>query len=486
MFKLDNDKKPNDKDSCSVVVTPLQSCQEELLEETRDVFVVQEDGPDFRGVSCIGAAILIGKTQFGIGVLGIPATFSTLGFVPGLIVLTAFCILSTWAGYIVGKFRTRHPWVFSVGDAAEVLFGKIGKEVVGAGFCFYYCLVYSAALIAVSIGLNTLSGHSLCTTVFVAIAAIITFILGVFVRTMKIMSWLGYGALTTVFVSAWIVSIACLAQSRPAAAPANEPVDKQIAAFFVGKSFASIGNAIGVQLMGVCGTAAYFNIHSEMRDQTQYNKSLVMGSSFVLVNYILIACLIYGKVGIYVTSPALGSAGLLFKKICYGIALPGLIYTCFFHAHLAAKYGFVRILRNTKHLQSNTMVHWGTWTSLILGIAIFGFIIASAIPFFDNLLALVASLIGTSFVLIIPGCMALHMLGGYEKSDGDGRFAWVTECWKYWAKSKRTKLTTYTALLCIAFGLFIFGAGTYGAVQSIIDNYEDGSVSLAFNCADNS
>ena len=44
-----------------------------------------------------------------------------------------------------------------------------------------------------------------------------------------------------------------------------------------------------------------------------------------------------------------------------GIALPGLWVTCILYLHLAAKYFFVRLLRNSKHLQSNSVVHWGTW-----------------------------------------------------------------------------------------------------------------------------
>lgn len=67
-----------------------------------------------------------------------------------------------------------------------------------------------------------------------------------------------------------------------------------------------------------------------MKDQTQYNKALILGQGFVAFNYIVITCMIYLKVGNYVTSPALGSAGTLIKKICYGISLPGLIVSCFF------------------------------------------------------------------------------------------------------------------------------------------------------------
>lgn len=483
MGKLSNESAKGDLD---IVISPLDDDSQNQLEDTEDVFKVKDEGPDFRGVSTLGAAVLIAKAQFGLGVLGIPGTFSSLGVVPGLISLLSLCFLSTWAGIMVGKFRLRHPLVYSIGDAAEVLFGKAGKEVVGVAFWIYYCLVYAAALITLSISFNVLSGHSLCTTLWLVVGAVIAFVCGTGVRTMKLMSWLGYVALALVLLSAWIVAIACLCQSRPAGAAAGETINKQIAAFATGKPFSAIASAIGVQLLSLCGTAGFFNIHAEMRDQKQYNKSLLMGLGFVVTNYIILGCMVYGKIGVYVTSPALGSAGELFKKVCYGVALPGLIYTALFHAHLAGKYSLVRILRNTEHLQSNTTVHWLTWVVSMLVACVFGFVIAGAIPFFDDLLSLVASLIGTGFMLIIPGLLALHQISQYKPSTGDGQLAWVSHCRQNWASSKTSKYTAVIALISIAAGLFILGAGTYGSVQSIINNYRDGDVSLAFSCADNS
>jgi len=48
---------------------------------------------------------------------------------------------------------------------------------------------------------------------------------------------------------------------------------------------------------------------------------------------------VYHYVGQYIASPALGSAGILIKKICYGLALPGLAIGAVLFAHVAAKYG---------------------------------------------------------------------------------------------------------------------------------------------------
>lgn len=49
------------------------------------------------------------------------------------------------------------------------------------------------------------------------------------------------------------------------------------------------------------------------------------------------------------------------KMVAYGIGMVGLIASAVIYLHVAAKYLFVRILRNSKQLHSNSAVHWETW-----------------------------------------------------------------------------------------------------------------------------
>ena len=44
----------------------------------------------------MGAAILMMKTQIGLGVLSIPLVFDTLGMIPGIIILVSIAIITTW------------------------------------------------------------------------------------------------------------------------------------------------------------------------------------------------------------------------------------------------------------------------------------------------------------------------------------------------------------------------------------------------------
>jgi hypothetical protein len=72
---------------------------------------ISEDGPNYRAVGWKGAAVLLAKAQIGLGVLGIPSVFHSLGIVPGIIVLLLCGIITTWSSIVIGHFKLRHPEV---------------------------------------------------------------------------------------------------------------------------------------------------------------------------------------------------------------------------------------------------------------------------------------------------------------------------------------------------------------------------------------
>lgn len=72
------------------------------------------------------------------------------------------------------------------------------------------------------------------------------------------------------------------------------------------------------------GTPAFFNVIAEMRDPHHYPRALAICQITVTSIYIIVATIVCYFCGSYVASPALGSAGVLIKKVAYGIALPGL------------------------------------------------------------------------------------------------------------------------------------------------------------------
>lgn len=105
---------------------------------------------------------------------------------------------------------------------------------------------------------------------------------------------------------------------------------------FGNPSFADAVSAISTLVLSYAGAPAFFNVIAEMRDPREYNRALAICQTLITVIYIFCGILIYYYCGSKVASPALGSAGILIKKISYGIALPGLCGSAMVLLHVSS------------------------------------------------------------------------------------------------------------------------------------------------------
>lgn len=94
---------------------------------------------DTNQVGWLGTVALMMKTQIGLGVLSIPAVFDTLGLIPGIICLIIIAIITTWSDYIVGIFKINHEEVYNIDDVGQLIFGRAGREILGAAFVLCTC-----------------------------------------------------------------------------------------------------------------------------------------------------------------------------------------------------------------------------------------------------------------------------------------------------------------------------------------------------------
>jgi hypothetical protein len=55
------------------------------------------------------SAALMFKVLFSVGVLSIPSVFALVGAVPGALLVVGFGAFNTYAAFLIGAFRLRHP-----------------------------------------------------------------------------------------------------------------------------------------------------------------------------------------------------------------------------------------------------------------------------------------------------------------------------------------------------------------------------------------
>jgi amino acid permease len=169
--------------------------------------------------------------------------------------------------------------------------------------------------------------------VFVAVAAIAGFCLAS-IQTLGKISWIAWVGLTGILAAIFTLTIAVGVQDRPSAAPDNgQPFvsDYKITA---DSGWSAAISACSSLVFAYAGTPAFFSIVSEMRDPKKYTRSLIVCQTIVTVTYIAIGVVVYYFCGSFVASPALGSAGVTMKKVCYGLALPGLLATVTLVSHV--------------------------------------------------------------------------------------------------------------------------------------------------------
>jgi hypothetical protein len=297
-------------------------------------------------------------------------------------------------GYVMGN---------TIGGAVG---GVIVREIIGAIFLVAYILCIGGGIIGLSVAFNALSDHGAC-TVWFAFVAFVLITMAASIRTLHNIGWITWVGFFSLFIAIFIIVIGVTTRSRPAAAPQEGPFDLGFNAIAF-PTFAAAMSATALLFISSAGTSAMLPVISEMRNPLDYRKALYVCMGLVLAMYLSFAMVVYAWTGKWVANPALGSAGDLLKKVSYGIALIGLIVTGCIYQHIAAKYLFVRILRNSRHLQANTLIHWSVWLACVIGLGAISFVIAEAVTIFNYILSLAGSICFAPMAIIVPSFLWLH------------------------------------------------------------------------------
>lgn len=365
-------------------------------------------------------------------------------------------------------FKIAHPEVYTLADVGQIIFGPIGREILFVAYWLYLIFIAAAGLLGASTALNALSDHATCTAVFVMVAAIIVGLVAS-IQTLDRISWITWVGVLGIFSSLIVLTIAVGVQDRPNAAPQPPlPWEKGVRLFASPTLLEAMG-VVSTVIFSYAGAPAFFSIVSEMREPRDYTKSLIACQTVVIAGFTIIGAVVYHFCGEDVSSPALGSAGPLLKKVCYGLALPGLICGALLNTHIPAKLVFVRIFRNSRHLSHNTPTHYFVWFGCIFFNVSISFIIAEAIPVFNNLLSFVGALLCTTLAITIECIMFFYEERRLRKVMTPARIA----------------LHVFNALLILA-SVFATITGLWASILAIKGDMDKGATTPPFSCADNS
>ncbi|KAI9367397.1 transmembrane amino acid transporter protein-domain-containing protein [Aspergillus egyptiacus] len=444
-----------------------------------EIFGNESNGVKFRTLSWPNATVIFLKLIFATGVLSIPTSMYQLGAVGGCLSVIGWTGWNQYTAVILYNFRQRHGPCHSIADMAGVLAGRAGKELTGIFFVVGNIICTGSAVIAVSTGLNALSHHAAC-TVWWALIGFVVIAGFASIRKLEQLSWLTWAGFFSVFIAVFIIVVGVTQIDRPAAAPPTGPFELGFYAFPPTNPTFEIGMLASCNIyVSSANTGAFVPVIAEMKNPRDFKKAVHVCMSMIMAFYVTFSLAVYAYCGKWVASPSLGSAGPTIKMVAYGVGLWGLIMSGAVYTHVAAKYTFVRLLRNTSHLQRNTVIHWSTWLGCTIGISALGFVIAEAVPIFNYLLALLGSFVYGPLNICLPAMLWLF----------DHRDWWRSSSANLKAKF-RFKFMNQAAYVFHAFflvlGFFVTVGGTYAVCMEIKNAYDDGTIGSAFSCADNS
>lgn len=139
---------------------------------------------------------------------------------------------------------------------------------------------------------------------------------------------------------------------------------------------------------------------AELKNPRDFTKALTLLQVLDITIYIIVAAVTYNYAGDGVGSPALGSTSPVMQKVAYGIALPTIVIAGVIFCHVGSKYIYLRVFAGTDRVHKRDFIATGSWIGINLGMWIIAWIIAEAVPVFDNLLSLIVRIP----VLLSPLC----------------------------------------------------------------------------------
>jgi hypothetical protein len=372
--------------------------------------------------------------------------------------------------YVIGQFKLAYPFIHNMADAGEVLFGKVGREIFGAAQLLLLVFIMGSHILTFSIMMNVLTDHGTCTIVFGIVGLVVCYICTL-PRKLGDVSYLAVASFISI-LAAVIITMVAVGVEKPGHGDIATTMQASLAGAFL-----PVTNIV----FAYSGHVAFFSFISELRNPEEYYKSLFLLQGADTAMYLIVAAVIYAYAGQDVASPALGSSAPLFQKIAYGVAIPTIVVAGVINGHVAAKYIYVRMYRGTGMMGSKSFKSYGMWALITLILWSVAWIIAEAIPVFNDLLGLISSLFASWFTYGLSGIFWLYLnKGQYTRNWKEKVLTILNVC-----------IVLIGALIVSVFPLgpyhmltfFQMALGLYASGEGIkADSGSGGS----FSCADNS
>ncbi|KAK5162761.1 uncharacterized protein LTR77_011192 [Saxophila tyrrhenica] len=462
------------------VVDDLESGSENVDTRRGSIVIIQELVAEdhshdikLRTMTWQKAAWLLCGEQVCLAIMAQTWSLSVLGWVPGIITMLVAGTLFYITSLTMHKFIMKHPQIMDICDFGYYAFGK---SKIAYHFTAFMLLANNIMLIGFHVLtgakiLNTLSDHSLCTTVF----SVITMLIGIIMsmpRTLKHVSFMSMFSAAAMGLSVLLFLVFVGIEDHPSYGYYGEyPEDTVINSGKVGTYVFPLERSAGfVACMNAVLNITFIWVPqilfpTFMIRPQDFPKSLAVVTVVSGFLFVVPPAIGFHYLGQYSTAPAFGSLGVeTYKKASFAFVIVPTIVIGVIYANVSAKFIYGKVLRGSHHQHSNTVIGWSVWAAVMAVIWFIGFLFAEVIPSMGDFLSLLGAVFDSFFGFIFFAVAYYHLYKG-----------------QWWNGAFRS-IMTVVHIIVMFVGLFLLGPGLYAAVSQIIIDYAYSY--SAFSCAD--
>lgn len=196
-----------------------------------------------------------------------------------------------------------------------------------------------------------------------------------------------------------------------------------------------------------------------MKRPQDFPKALAALSVASFVLFIVPTIIGYHYLGQYATAPAFGSlADRIHIKVSFAFVMVPTLVIGVIYSNVSSKFLFQRIMGNSRHAHSNTIVGWLSWGAVVTSIWAIAFVFGNVVPSMGDFLSLMGAAFDSFYGFSFWAIAYYHL---YKKSG-------------FFTSAGRSAATLFH-MLALAVGLFLLGPGLYAAVEAIIADYAGGT-----------
>ncbi|KAJ5460931.1 uncharacterized protein N7458_002483 [Penicillium daleae] len=250
-----------------------------------------------------------------LGSLSLPSAFATLGMVAGVILTAGFGMIALYSSYIIGLMKLKYPHLPYYVNFGHLLMGGIGDKIFSVAFMALMILTVGSHCLTGKLALATITQSNIYAILFSVVSAVILFAFAVPPSFAKI-SILGYIDFVSIIVAIGISIIATGIQNTgPVSLDWSSWAKDDLT---LSEAFITISNIVFAYSFASAQPSFMDKIHTPK----DFTKSILTLGVTQTTIYTITSATIYAFIGQDVQSPTLLSAGPLFAKIAFSVALP--------------------------------------------------------------------------------------------------------------------------------------------------------------------